>query len=562
MSRLYSIPARIALLVGIALAFVAGVGVVSYKNLRDALLEQKQVELKDAVEIATSLIEGYRARAAKGQMTEEAAKSAAKEALRAIRFGADKNYFYVYADDGISVMHPIRLDFEGTSKLDLKDPAGRPIIRMHLAAAKAGGGLVTYEWIKPGNQEPSLKLSYAAPIRGWNWVVGTGFHVSDVETALAINSRAAAGAAGAAVMLLGLVAFAVIRGMSRSLTRLVQSMQRLAGGDLEAEIAGEKRRDEIGLVARSVGIFRDLLKTKAVEDAAAEARRREDANQERAEMLATLADEVEGSVKVTANGIEGAATSFERVSESLRTVASDTRRQAEASAAAGRHAKESIAAVSSAAEELSSSISQIVSQVAEATTLADGAVTRTAHATKVIHGLRGASTEIGKVVALIEKIAEQTNLLALNATIEAARAGGAGKGFAVVAAEVKILAKQTSAATEEVAQRIGVIQNATSEAVDVTASVGETIERLNAISTAIAETLGQQSQAVTGIARAIASTSTGIGHLAEDMQQLIGNALSVDGRSGEVTQAANLMADTSSVLRTQLDRLLKELRAG
>jgi methyl-accepting chemotaxis protein len=562
MSRLHSISARIALVVCLATAFATGVGIVSYQNLRNALFEQKQAELKDAIEIATSLVEGYKARVTRGQLTEDAARTAVKDALRAIRFGTDKNYFYIYADDGMSIMHPIRADFEGTDKLDLKDPAGRPIIRMHLDAAKAGGGLVTYEWAKPGNQDPSLKLSYAAPIRGWNWVVGTGFHVSDIEAALASNFRIVGGATGTAVILVGLVAFAVIRGISQPISGLVQSMQRLAGGDLEAEIKGEDRRDEIGLVARAVGTFRNLLKTKAIEDAAAEARRREEANHERAEMLAALAAEVEGSVKVTANGIEGAAASFERVSESLRAVASDTRRQAEASAATGRHAKESIEAVTAAAEELSSSISEIVCQVAEATTLADGAVTRTTHATRVIDGLHGASTEIGKVVTLIEQIAEQTNLLALNATIEAARAGAAGKGFAVVAAEVKALANQTSTATEEISRRVGVIQSATSEAVNVTASVGDAIERLNAISTAIAETLEQQSQAVTGISRAIASTSTGIGRLADDMQQLIGNALSVDGRSGEVTQAANSMAGTSSVLRTQVDRLLRELRTA
>ena len=58
-------------------------------------------------------------------------------------------------------------------------------------------------------------------------------------------------------------------------------------------------------------------------------------------------------------------------------------------------------------------------------------------------------------------MAAQTNLLALNATIEAARAGEAGRGFAVVAGEVKALASQTAAATEEISGQIRAIQDTT-----------------------------------------------------------------------------------------------------
>ena len=80
---------------------------------------------------------------------------------------------------------------------------------------------------------------------------------------------------------------------------------------------------------------------------------------------------------------------------------------------------------------------------------------------------RAPPSEIGKVIEVIQDIAEQTNLLALNATIEAARAGDAGKGFAVVATEVKELAKQTAAATEDIRRRIEGIQTSTGQAVAI-----------------------------------------------------------------------------------------------
>ena len=69
--------------------------------------------------------------------------------------------------------------------------------------------------------------------------------------------------------------------------------------------------------------------------------------------------------------------------------------------------------------------------------------------------------DIGKVTETITEISAQTNLLALNATIEAARAGTAGKGFAVVANEIKELAKQTTAATEDIKSRIEGVQTST-----------------------------------------------------------------------------------------------------
>jgi hypothetical protein len=79
----------------------------------------------------------------------------------------------------------------------------------------------------------------------------------------------------------------------------------------------------------------------------------------------------------------------------------------------------------------------------------------------MVEGLLEATQKIGEVMGLIQNIAAQTNLLALNATIEAARAGEAGRGFAVVASEVKALATQTAKATEEIADQIQTIRDAT-----------------------------------------------------------------------------------------------------
>ncbi len=562
MFNFHAISFRVAAVVVLAVVAVSGVGILGYLDLSTSLREQKAQELHHQVETAATIVEGFRARAAKGEMSEAEAQAAAKAALRPVRFGADGNYFFVYDMQGNNILLPGKPELEGKSLIDMKDKSGRFIVRELIALARAGGGLYVYDWVKPGDTEASVKLSYAQGISGWNWMLGTGFHVPDMDAALAASSRSLIGATLLALGALAAAAWAVTRSIARPLSRLTGSMDRLVGGDLDAEVAGAARRDEIGLIARSVVAFRDLLRRRLAAEAAAEQKRILDEEHRRQEVLAGMANEFDGSVKKTAGGMDVTVAGFESAARDLSAMAADTRVQAEKSASAGRTARENVQAVSSAAEELSASISEIVAQVDHAAELTGGAVRDMVHATEVIHGLDTASSEIGKVVALIEEIASQTNLLALNATIEAARAGEAGKGFAVVASEVKVLAGQTSKATEEISRRIAVIQQATQEAVAATGSVGASIERVNTISSSIAGTLDQQNAAVAEISHAITGTFAAVGGLAADMERLMANATSSDGKSKEVAEAARRLRGDTELLQSQVDRLMRELRVA
>ncbi len=110
------------------------------------------------------------------------------------------------------------------------------------------------------------------------------------------------------------------------------------------------------------------------------------------------------------------------------------------------------------------------------------------------------SSEIGKIITVIDGIAFQTNLLALNAGVEAARAGDAGKGFAVVAHEVRALAQRCADAAQEIKT---LISNSTEHVDNGVKLVGETGTML----TRIVERVGEVSQVITRIAASAESQS-------------------------------------------------------
>jgi methyl-accepting chemotaxis protein len=198
-------------------------------------------------------------------------------------------------------------------------------------------------------------------------------------------------------------------------------------------------------------------------------------------------------------------------------------------------------------------ISRRVHQVTEA---AADAV-QAAHASdSTVHTLVSAAGEIGSVVELISKIAGQTNLLALNATIEAARAGEAGKGFAVVAGEVKALASQTRAATEEVIHRIGAIRASTEEATQALAVMTKAIGHVRDAAGDIAAAVEQQGAATREIAGTVQTVSSATQGAVGAMADLTVIADQSGATSRTVLDAAEDIRVQAASMRNEVDQFL------
>ncbi len=349
--------------------------------------------------------------------------------------------------------------------------------------------------------------------------------------------------------------------ISRPIVAATSAMRHIADGDTTVVVPGLGRRDEIGVMAETLEVFkRSLAETEQMRLAQAE--RDERASAERRKAMRDLADSFESAVGDVVRSVVTSSTRLQEAAQTMSASAEQVSAQSAAVAAAAEEASVNVETVASAAEELTSSIGEIKRQVDESAAQAGRASTEAERTTAEVKALATAASRIGQVVDLINSIAGQTNLLALNATIEAARAGEAGKGFAVVAAEVKQLADQTARATSEIGGQIGEIQTATSASVEAIGGIADVIARLDRISVAIAASVDQQGHATREIAHNVVEASTGTHQVSSNIVDITRAADASSSAATQVLTAAEDLTRQSERLHSELSSFLATVRAG
>jgi methyl-accepting chemotaxis protein len=360
---------------------------------------------------------------------------------------------------------------------------------------------------------------------------------------------------------IGLLAgFAIVAGIASPIRRATMAVDRLTAGDKSIFIADADRKDEVGVLARALGVFRDNM-VKA-DELAAEQERERQAKELRARALEALVRAFEAKIGDLASVLASGATELKVTAQSMSSTATQTNQQASTVAAAAEEASVSVHTVAAAAEELTLSIREINQQVTHSSRITGRAVVDAKRTDGIVQALALGAERIGQVVGLITNIAGQTNLLALNATIEAARAGDAGKGFAVVASEVKNLASQTAKATEEIGAQIAQIQSATKESVEAIRGITDTIEEVSSIVVTIAAALEEQGAATAEIARNVQQTA----QAAQDVTLNIGGVSQAANETGvsakQLLGAATDLSRQSENLTAEVDRFVTDVRAA
>lgn len=223
-----------------------------------------------------------------------------------------------------------------------------------------------------------------------------------------------------------------------------------------------------------------------------------------------------------------------------------------------------ISTVANAIEELATCIQDISGNTEKASSVAGQAANELEQSNSNIVELSSAASEISRVIETIEDIAEQTNLLALNATIEAARAGEAGKGFSIVANEVKELARQAAAATEDIRQRITAIQDATDKTTRSIGDIGRHVAQVNEFSTMIAAAIQEQNCTTQSIAEHINQTSSAVTQISDGVTESAQASEEIRASMVVVDQSARETATGASSAKAtgeDVHRIADELQA-
>ncbi|MCK1276096.1 HAMP domain-containing protein [Bradyrhizobium sp. 61] len=353
----------------------------------------------------------------------------------------------------------------------------------------------------------------------------------------------------------------VALGVVRPIVRMTDTMQKLATGDLAADIPFAHRQDEVGSMAGALQVF----KQGAIENSRLreeQLRKEQEAATAKRGALHQMAETVERETGRSVDSASVASQGVERAASSLSEIARSLSAESQAVASASTQALGSSQTVSAAAEQLSASIRDIATQVARTSTVTKSAVAGREQARSTIQALAGAVKKIAEVSDLIGGIAGQTNLLALNATIEAARAGEAGRGFAVVAAEVKSLSDQTAKSTEEIGRLIAEVQASTQAAVDAVETMGGHIVEIDGVATSVAAAMEEQDSATREIARSISESASAAKEVSAKIANVSRDAASVDARATEVRQAIAGMAANLESLRSVVVRTVRDSTAA
>lgn len=443
---------------------------------RTTLMDDRKTKTRHLVEVAHGVLEHFHGLQLKGELAEAAAKKAALDALKRVRY-EKQEYFWVHdltTPVPRMVMHPTVPALDGTV-LDAEKFNNATSLQAGLEGAvekthgksnlfvtfnevvrRAGHGFVTYNWPKPKagggtTQELYEKLSYVKKFDGWGWVVGSGIYIDDVDALFFKLVLQVGSLALGTTLLIAAIGFALTRGIVRSVAELMAFKDIMkaiqVSQDLTRRIA-VRTDNEVGEIERTFN-----------------------------EMLTSFHEVIRQAAANSGQTVAGAKQLLNSTSE-IASTSQEVARIAEAQQETTKRLASAISDLSASSKEVADRIEKIEAQAKDTVAATDAGDSAGIATVQAMAQIREATTTMSTAVRVIQEIARQTNLLSLNAAIEAAKAGAQGKGFAVVAEEIRKLAERSGGAAKEIGSLIDTSQTAVDRG---TSTVQDTVDTLRRI---------------------------------------------------------------------------------
>ncbi|TKC78970.1 hypothetical protein FAZ69_31495 [Trinickia terrae] len=451
------------------------IGVLGAWQNRASTLADRRDQLVSLVDEATSIANFYYTASQQHTMSEDDAKKKALETISKLRYGKD-GYFAVNDSQATMLMHPFKPELVGKNMANFKDPSGRNLFTDIVRAANQdGGGFVSYDWPKPGHDQPVAKTSYSRRFAPWDWCLVTGMYMDDVQDTVIAGALRWFGI----IAVLGIVATIAV-------VLLLRSVRRSLGGDIELAVESAQRIAQGDLTVRVPLQHGDDFSLMHA--------------------LATMREGLVAAVSRVRTGTENINVGANEIAAGNTDLSQRTEQQAAA-----------LVQTASSMDQMTSNVKQSAESATQAARLAEQAAGVAMRGSSVVDDvvrtmseITSSSQKIGDIIGVIDGIAFQTNILALNAAVEAARAGEQGRGFAVVASEVRSLAQRSATAAKEIKVLIESSTHTVDQGAALVANAGSTmgeivqsVRRVNEILEEISHAAREQSAGIEQVNRAV-----------------------------------------------------------
>ncbi|EJB03971.1 methyl-accepting chemotaxis protein [Rhizobium leguminosarum bv. trifolii WSM597] len=582
----------ILLVVGLMIAFAVATS-LQIRSSVDAIYKERYDMLRAEVQSAVSVLKLYQAKVTAGEMTLEEAQKQAYATVNAMKYDPD-GYFFGYSYD-IQMMFHFDASKIGQVNKGQPDSKGKLYREELVRLGQQGGGLVEYySTAKPGQPAGDFrKTAYAQAFDPWKVVVVTGVYMEDLDAQ--INSTILTALSGSIILFFLAIAAAylVIRGISGPLNNVHAALKAVAEEDVSIAIPHTGMNNEVGMMAKATQSLQEKIRERhamsdreAAQQLALENERENNQRQQQdetalqARVVATIGQALEmiargdltvrcadlgqkyaalrdnfndalshleaAMAKVSAKGTD-IGTSKEEIRRASNELSQRTERQAA-----------SLEETSAALDELTVAVRQTADGAHEASKRVHSVSNEATHSDAIVgqaieamSGIEKSSSEITKIIGVIDEIAFQTNLLALNAGVEAARAGESGKGFAVVAQEVRELAQRSAAAAKEIKDQIARSSSQVEHGVRLVGEAGEALKR-------ISDQIKAANEIVAKIAHSASEQDTTLRSISSSMNQLDAATQQNAAMAEETTASAETLASDTD----ELIDLIRGFRVG